>query len=70
MTISSPKTILEVTAAIFVNLTSAWLGILLVSPGLANATSQQYINLLLHNLPFAIVGLLLSFWLTERSKTV
>jgi hypothetical protein len=65
----SQRTILEVVTSIFVNLTSAWFGIVFVSPGFLGGFSiDKYLKLLTTNLLFGIFGLAISLFLTERSK--
>lgn len=65
----SKRTLYEVLAGIWINLTSAWFGILVVAPGFFGASSfEQYIGLLTINLPLGIVGLLIALWLSEKSK--
>ncbi len=69
MKLFSAKTILFVLNSIFINLTSGWFGILLVSPGLIGGVSfDKYLRLLIPNLGFGIVGLLICLTLTERSN--
>ena len=69
MKVFSQKTLINVLAAISINLTSAWFGLLVVSPGLFGLSSlEEYGKLLINNLPFAILGLLFSLWLTEKGK--
>lgn len=63
------RTILEVVTSIFINLTSGWFGIVFVSPGFLGGFSiERYLKLLTTNLLFGIFGLLISIFLTERSK--
>lgn len=64
----SKRTVLEVLSAILINLTSGWLGVLLITPGILGVPLNEYLNLLILNLPFGIVGMIGSFWLTQRSK--
>ncbi|GAB4219965.1 MAG: hypothetical protein Fur009_8420 [Candidatus Microgenomates bacterium] len=65
----SKKTIFEVLANIWINLSSAWFGILLVSPGVFSIKSQnEYFNLLTTNLPLGILSLIASFYLTEAKN--
>ena len=67
----SLRTFFEVLAGIWLNLTSGWFGILLISPGLFGTVSPGgYIQLLTVNGPFGIVGLLITLWLFEKSKTL
>ncbi len=67
----SKTTFLEVLASIFINLASGWFGILLVTPGfLGTSNISDYLRLLTLNLPFGIVGLGFSLWLTEKSKAL
>lgn len=69
MRVFSQKAVLEVFAAIFVNLSSGWMGIILISPGLFELTKGQFSIILLKNVPFAIVGLLIVLALTERRES-
>lgn len=63
------KTLLEVVNQIFINLSAGWLGVILISPGFFGVSSQeQYFQLLIKNLPFAIVGIVLCSALAERVK--
>ena len=63
------KTLLEVIVSVFINLTSGWFGVTLISPGFFGVTSQdQYFTILLQNLPFGIIGLVFSAILLERTK--
>lgn len=67
----STKTFFEVMATIFINLTSGWFGVLFVAPGLFDVASlSEYRQLLTANLPFGILGLVISLWLTEKSKSL
>ena len=67
----STKTFFEVMTAVFVNLTSGWFGVLFVAPGLFEVVSFfEYRQLLTINLPFGILGLGLSLWLTEKNKSL
>lgn len=67
----SRKTSVEVVANIFINLTSGWFGVLLVVPGFLGASDTlEYLHLLTPNIVFGILGLLISLWLTEKSKTL
>jgi hypothetical protein len=69
MNLFSQKTVLEVIASIFVNLTSGWFGVLLISSGLSSGiTVDKYLESLMSNLQYGIIGLLVSLILTERSK--
>ena len=71
MNIISQKTLLEVVASIFVNLTSGWFGVLLIFPGLSSGiTLDKYFKSLTSNLLFGILGLIFSLVLTERSKSL
>ncbi len=65
----SRKTILEVLAGICINLTSGWLGLLIVAPGFLRIHDfNQYVQSLTVNGAFAIVGLFFSLLFTELSK--
>lgn len=64
------KTTLEVVSGIMINLTSSWFGILLISPGLFGTSLGEYFRLLLQNLPFGIVSLIITIWLSEKVKSL
>ena len=64
------KSTLEVITGIMVNLTSGWFGVLLISPGLFGVSPTEYLRLLLFNLPFGIVSLVVTIWLSERAKSI
>lgn len=67
----SLQTKLSVLASVFINLSSSWFGVLIITPGIFGVGSlSEYLKLLLLNLPFGIVGLLLAFWLTERGRVL
>ena len=71
MNLFSQKTVLEVVTSIFVNLTSGWFGILLISPGLSNGiTIDKYLKSLMSNLQYGIFGLIVSLILTERTRSL
>ena len=69
MILFSRKTVLDVITLIFINLTSGWFGLVFVSPGFLGGVSiDGYLKLLTTNLAFGIFGLIISLFLTERSK--
>jgi len=69
MILISRKTVLDVITLIFINLTSGWFGLVFVSPGfLGEVSIDGYLKLLTTNLTFGIFGLIISLFLTERSK--
>jgi hypothetical protein len=69
MRIFSDKTALEIIASIAVNLTSGWLGILLIAPGIFGVSGMtEYFRLVVVNLPFGVLGFIASGWLLEKSK--
>lgn len=71
MILFSRKTLLEISNQILVNLTSGWFGIVLIAPGIFVVSSiQQYLELLIKNLPFAIIGLILCVIIAERIKII
>lgn len=71
MKLFSRKSFLEVLSGIFVNLTSGWFGVLFIVPGLLKELSfEEYVRLLTQNIPFGIVGLIMSVVLTEKSKNL
>lgn len=67
----SKKTILEVLSSIWINLSSAWFGVLLVTPGFISTKNiSQYLSLLTTNLPLGILSLMVSFYLTEAKNKI
>lgn len=69
MRLFSRKTFLEVLNQTLINLSSAWLGVAFVVPGIFGVKSvQEYMLLLFQNLPFGIVGLVFASILAERIK--
>ena len=71
MRLFSRKTLFEVLAGIWINLTSGWFGILVVVPGFFGVSSaDEYTKLLTINVPLDIVGLVFSLVLTEKSKSL
>ncbi len=68
MAMFSRKTVFEVIASILINLTSGWLGVVLISPGIYAVPADQYPSLLTHNLPFATFGFVASLWFVEKNK--
>ena len=66
----SAKTVLEVLAALFVNLTSGWLGVILIAPTIFHLPASEIIPTLTANMTFGILGLLLSIFLTEKAKNL
>ena len=71
MIIFSYKTFLEVITIVSINITSGWFGALLIIPNFVNGvTLDKYLNSLLSNLQYGILGLIVSILLTERSKSL
>lgn len=71
MKLFSKRTFLEVFNQILINLSSGWFGVVLIAPGFFGASSpQQYFGILLQNLPFGILGLMTSSYLSERIKAL
>lgn len=71
MKLFSTKTFLETVLGILINLSSGWFGVILVAPGFFGVSSlPQYFNVLLHNLPFGILGVIISSYLAERIKAL
>lgn len=71
MKLFSTKTFLETLNQVFINLTAAWFGISLVSPGIFGVeTIQEYLRLLIESFPFGIVGVILSSVLSEKIKSI
>lgn len=67
--IISNSTKFKVLAELMVNLASGWFGVVLISPGLFGVASvEEYLGMLIANLPFGIVGLLIALWLAEKAK--
>ena len=56
----------EVLAGIMINLTAAWISVVLISPGFFNISLETYLIILLRNIPFAILGLVASLWFTQK----
>lgn len=52
----SLKTVFEVLAEVWINLTSGWFGIVIVTPGFLGTSIDDYIKLLTINLPQGILG--------------
>lgn len=63
----SKKTLIKGLADVSLNLASGWFGILLISPGFIGVSLPKYIELLLINLPPAILAFLVGIFLSERS---
>ena len=71
MKIFSVKTFLEILNDTLVNVSSGWFGVILVAPGFFGVSSaQQYFELLIKNLPFAILGLIGASILSEKIKSL
>lgn len=71
MKLISLKTFIEVLASISINLTSAWLGILVVAPGFIGVHNlNEYLQSLTVNGLFGMVGLIVSLGLMQLSKNV
>ncbi len=68
MRMITPSTLGKGLADLSINLSSGWLGILLISPGFYGVTMSKYVELLLINLPPAILTFLLGVFITERSE--
>jgi hypothetical protein len=65
------ETFFEVLASVCVNVTSGWFAVLLIVPGFLETKSfEDYLKLLFTNLPFGIVGFIVTLLLTQRSKTL
>lgn len=64
----SSATILNGLSQVSFNLTSVWLGVLIITPGFSAGNSLQNLDLLLRNLPPAIITLIIGMVLLERSK--
>ncbi|MBI4039176.1 hypothetical protein HY384_04445 [Candidatus Daviesbacteria bacterium] len=64
----SRSTILSSLSQISFNLTSIWLGVLIVTPGFSEAGFAVYLDLLLKNLPPAIMSTVVGMIFLERSK--
>lgn len=64
----SSSTILNGLSQVSFNLTSVWLGVLIITPGFSGVNISQYLDLLLKNLPPAIMSLVVGMILLERSK--
>jgi len=67
MKIISPITVKKALAELSINLSSGWLGIILISPGFLGVTPDQYAKLILLNLPAGIAALIVGMFLLEKS---
>ena len=60
----SKSALSELLIGVLINLSSGWLGILLISPGFFQiSTFSDYFGILIVNLPFAIVSFAIAYWL-------
>ncbi len=66
----APSTLGKGLADLSINLSSGWLGILLISPGFYGIAGGKYVELLLINLPPALLAFLLGVFIAERSEQV
>ena len=64
----SGSTILSGLSQVSFNLTSVWLAILIITPGFSEINLAQYLELLLKNLPPAIMSLVAGMVFLERSE--
>lgn len=62
----SRSSLLKALSGVSINLASGWLGVLLISPGFLGVSISQYVELLLLNLPPAILSLVLGIMLLEK----
>jgi hypothetical protein len=68
MNILSRKTVLDGLSQVSFNLAAGWLGIVLFSPGFFGISLYQRPDLLIYNLPPAIIVFIVGLFLSERSK--
>lgn len=60
----SRLTLASLLAEVFINLSSGWLGVLLITPGFFQVASWiEYLRILITNLPFAILCFAIAYWL-------
>ena len=71
MPLFSKKTFLEVLTSVFTNVTAGWFTVVLISPGIFGVSfPSEYFALLTKNVPFGIVGLVLTSMLAEKVKSL
>lgn len=71
MKLISSTLIAKILADVSINLSSGWLGVLLISPGIFGVQSaDQYSKLLILNLPFAILGIIAAYLLLSKSEGI
>lgn len=69
MRLFSRRTFVEILNQTLINLSSGWLGVAFIAPGIFGVKSvQEYILLLFQNVPFGIVGLVFASIVAERIK--
>lgn len=67
--ICSKKTLLETISGLTLNLSSGWIGAVVVSPSIINFNlSIEYLEILFLNLIFGTFGIVFTLFLTERTK--
>lgn len=63
------KTLYEVLAALSVNITSGWFGIVFIIPGFTGTISlREYFIILITYLPSGIVGFIVTLIISEKAK--
>ena len=67
----SHKASVRILYDVIVNLTSGWIGVVLISPGIFNPLAfGDYGLLLIKNLPFAMLGVIAAHWLLVKNKSL
>ncbi len=64
----SQQTIYAGLSSVFINLSSGWFGLVVISPGLLSIPSDAAATFLINNTFFGIVSLIVGFILLEKSK--
>lgn len=65
----SKKTLFEGISTLLFNLSSGWIGVVVVAPGFFGVSnSGEFFTLLWQNLPLGILSLILALILSEQAK--
>lgn len=60
------RNVLKALSDLSINLASAWLGVLLISPGFFGVTGSEYLKTLLFNLIPALISLTVGVYLMQN----
>ncbi len=65
----SRRNLIFLFEGLFLNLTSGWLGVLVVVPGVFGvSTVNEYLRLLIVNFPLGTTGLFFTLWLIDKKR--